>query len=85
MPDRVFKIWSNQHSSWWGPSEQGYTTLFEAAGLYTYEEATKIVDTATVQGRLRPSRYNHITGKSVPAWDEVIVKVVNYDPRTGAQ
>lgn len=80
MEPREYTIWSNQHHAWWGPDERGYTTLYEAAGLYTYEEAKKIVDNATAQGELRPNRYNHITGKSIPSWDEVMVKVVDYDP-----
>lgn len=77
-----YKIWSNQHSAWWGPNKSGYTTLYEAAGLYTKEEAEAIVRSATVQGRLHPNRYNHITGKSIPSWDEVMVQVVDFDPRS---
>lgn len=35
-------IWSNEHGAWWAPNSRGYTTLLEAAGRYTKEQADVI-------------------------------------------
>lgn len=43
-------IWSIEHSAWWRASHNGYTEDFAEAGLYTYEEALKIVKGANMFG-----------------------------------
>lgn len=43
-------IWSNKHSLWWAPDEQGYTPTIEKAGRYTLEQACAIV--TRTNGRL---------------------------------
>lgn len=40
--DQKWVIWSNEHDAWWAPNNRGYTTLFERAGLYTYDQAVHI-------------------------------------------
>ena len=47
-----YLIWSNQHAQWWAPNKRGYTSTIEAAGRYSYEQATRIVDDSTLDGRL---------------------------------
>lgn len=37
-----YLVWSNEHGAWWRPNSQGYTTLIQAAGRYSREEALKI-------------------------------------------
>lgn len=36
-------IWSNEHQAWWRPNGRGYTLDWKEAGLYTTEEADKII------------------------------------------
>lgn len=38
----VYVVWSNEHSSWWGPDHRGYVWHLTNAGRYTREEALKI-------------------------------------------
>lgn len=75
---REYLIWSNQHKSWLGPNERGYTPFQEAAGRYTFEEALKIVKTATCNGKLERDAWD-TNGKELVVHDEVIVKTVEYD------
>lgn len=35
-------IWSNEHNAWWRNNRCGYTSSYEQAGLYTFEEALRI-------------------------------------------
>lgn len=39
-------IWSNEHSGWWKPNEQGYTTERKVAGRYEFDRAFNIVRSA---------------------------------------
>lgn len=39
----MYVIWSFEHEAWWGPQERGYTNLLEHAGLYTAQDAGRIV------------------------------------------
>jgi hypothetical protein len=34
-----FRIWSNEHNSWWRADSRGYTTDVEQAGMYSLAEA----------------------------------------------
>lgn len=43
-----YVIWSNEHRSWWAPHSRGYTKNITQAGLYSQDEATKIVAEATM-------------------------------------
>lgn len=36
-------IWSNEHKAWWKSNEAGYTNDKAEAGVYTFEQACKIV------------------------------------------
>lgn len=47
-----YLIWNNDHGGWWGPDRGGYTTSLERAGRYDGDEATTIVDSASVDGHL---------------------------------
>lgn len=40
--DTKWLIWSNEHESWWAPESRGYTTSFEKAGRYNFDQAIKI-------------------------------------------
>lgn len=42
-------IWSIEHGMWWRKSHQGYTEIQDEAGVYTYEEALKIVKNANIR------------------------------------
>ena len=37
-----FYIWSFEHNKWWAPHSIGYTSNIDEAGIYTFEDATKI-------------------------------------------
>jgi len=37
-----YLVWSHEHSAWWRPARQGYTTFLERAGRYTRDEALAI-------------------------------------------
>lgn len=41
--DKKWRIWSIEHGAWWGPAWRGYVLNKTKAGLYSYEEALKIV------------------------------------------
>ncbi len=45
---REWLIWSIEHSGWWKPNSNGYTKKREEAGLYTFEEAKRIVKSANI-------------------------------------
>lgn len=36
---QMVRIWSDEHRAWWRPNRSGYTTIIEAAGVYTFEDA----------------------------------------------
>jgi len=38
-----FVIWSYEHSAWWSPARQGYTSHLDQAGRYDQDEAGQIV------------------------------------------
>lgn len=46
--DDMFLIWSLEHEAWWGPNHRGYFKEREKAGLYSFEEALKIVKGANI-------------------------------------
>lgn len=39
-------IWSMEHNAFWAPGRNGYVTRRDAAGTYSYDEATEIVRNA---------------------------------------
>ena len=41
-----YYIWSIEHNAWWGPAEWGYKQHVRDAGLYSKEEAYRIVKRA---------------------------------------
>jgi selenophosphate synthetase-related protein len=43
-----YRIWSFEHNAWWRPNWNGYTVSIFEAGLYDFEEATKIVEQANI-------------------------------------
>lgn len=49
MNDSV-RIWSFEHNSWWKPASLGYTPDENEAGIYTRQEAEKIVNNANITG-----------------------------------
>ena len=44
MPEKKYKIWSAEHHGWWKPNRRGYTTKRKEAGIYSFEEASEIVE-----------------------------------------
>ncbi len=36
-------IWSGSHSAFWRPERAGYTMYVDAAGRYSFEEASKLI------------------------------------------
>lgn len=42
-------IYSLEHNGWWLPAECGYTLDKSKAGVYTYERACEIVESANIQ------------------------------------
>jgi hypothetical protein len=41
-------IWSIEHSAWWKPYHNGYTSVRGEAGEYSFDEACDIVQRANV-------------------------------------
>lgn len=41
MSDR-YLVWSHEHSMWWGPGGNGYTSSMAEAGRYSRERALEI-------------------------------------------
>lgn len=48
--DRQFLVWSYQHHAWWGPANQGYHIDMLNAGLYTADEARRIIRPPHIRG-----------------------------------
>lgn len=46
----MFYIWKWERGEWWAPDSRGYSRDLEGAGLYTAEEAGKIVANAHPPG-----------------------------------
>lgn len=44
----MYLIWSIEHTAWWRPHGTGYTPKRSEAGLYSFEEAEKIVESANI-------------------------------------
>jgi hypothetical protein len=68
-----YLIWSNQHAMWWRPNERGYTQYIEEAGRYSRADAERIVNDATLGGRLGHRRVNPMTEERYTAFDEYAV------------
>lgn len=65
-------IWSHEHSAWWGPCSQGYTTNLTLAGIYSREEAIEIVDRATLDWTKAPNEVVvRLVDVPVAAWGVV--------------
>jgi hypothetical protein len=43
---RQYRIWSIEHTSWWRANSNGYSVNVEDAGIYSEEEALRIVGSA---------------------------------------
>lgn len=41
-------IYSTEHRAWWKPDWNGYTTKRKEAGLYSFEEACRVVENANI-------------------------------------
>lgn len=50
-----YLIWSNEHSAWWGPDSDGYTSDLSKAGIYSRDFAMEIVENATLDWRKAPN------------------------------
>ncbi len=46
--EEKYLIWSIEHSAWWCPAENGYTLEKAKAGVYSYERACEIVESANI-------------------------------------
>ena len=46
MENTKWLIWSIEHDAWWRPEKKGYTCVLKEAGVYSYEDACKIVEGA---------------------------------------
>lgn len=46
LKDTKWLIWSIEHDAWWRHNSQGYTNILSGAGVYSYEQAVKIVTRA---------------------------------------
>jgi hypothetical protein len=68
-----FLIWSNEHRMWWRANERGYTDSIEEAGRYPYEQAAKVVLSASVNGQLLYDRTDPVTGEQYRQAPEVLV------------
>lgn len=48
---RTWLIWSNEHSAWWKPNQNGYTTDITGAGRYAYNVALEICKGANAHNK----------------------------------
>lgn len=48
MKVKKWLIWSIEHNAWWASNSRGYTEIRENAGVYSYEDALKIVESANI-------------------------------------
>lgn len=46
MMKTYWRIWSNEHKRWWKPNRHGYTESRNHAGIYSFEEASQICESA---------------------------------------
>lgn len=46
QPKREWLIWSIEHDGWWKIARRGYTKKIGEAGLYSFDEARRIVHNA---------------------------------------
>lgn len=46
--EQLFKIWSIEHQAWWAPNRRGYDKQRRNGGIYSLEEALKIVRDANI-------------------------------------
>ena len=46
--ESLWLIWSIEHNGWWCPMSRGYTEQRRNAGIYSFEEACKIVKDANI-------------------------------------
>lgn len=72
-----YLIWSNQKGMWWRADERGYTQYIEEAGRYTAERAAKIVESATLGGKLSRRRVDPVTEQEYASLDEFMVAAPN--------
>lgn len=45
-----YLIWSIEHDAWWKPGWHGYTSDINEAGMYSKDEAERIVKNANAHG-----------------------------------
>lgn len=48
MLTSLWLIWSIEHGAWWRPAHRGYTPNRGEAGLYSFAEACKIVESGNI-------------------------------------
>lgn len=59
MENTKWIIWSIEHGAWWRPESRGYCVELAGAGVYSYEEAVKIVTGANfIFTLLTPQTYD---------------------------
>jgi hypothetical protein len=46
--DKKFLIWSIERDAWWAPAWNGYRKAKKDAGIYSFEEALKILREANL-------------------------------------
>lgn len=51
---RIYLVWSNEHRTWWGPDNSGYTGDVWAAGRYDEAAASQICGTRSWSHESRP-------------------------------
>lgn len=70
---KTFVIWSNEHRMWWLADRSGYTQYVEEAGRYSFTQASEIVASSTVDGRLGTIETDPVTGEEYTRQSEVLV------------
>jgi hypothetical protein len=69
--EKFYLIWSLEHKAWWGRAGNGYRKDRIEAGLYTFDEASKIVKDANIGLHDIPSE---AMVEFIEAQDDVVVE-----------
>lgn len=71
--ERKYLIWSNRRGMWWRSGASGYTSVINEAGRYGAGRAERIVADATLNGELRYTHTDQVTGAEYVMYDEVAI------------